>query len=78
MNKRWRCINGVAKCVFSRSRLIVLKGLTRLHAGLLIVATACQKLHQRAVRFHFIRARRARFKEIAGKCDRGGREQLHA
>jgi len=25
--------------------------------------------------FHFIRAGRARWKEIAGKCDREGREQ---
>ena len=35
MNKRRRCINSKPKCVFGRSGFIILKGLTRLHAGLL-------------------------------------------
>jgi hypothetical protein len=39
VNKRGSRINGAAKCVFSRSRLIVLKGLTRLHTRL--VANVC-------------------------------------
>jgi hypothetical protein len=30
VNKRGSCINGTAECVFSRTRFIVLKGLTRL------------------------------------------------
>src|SRR5438876_5579836 len=36
---------------------------------------ASQRLHQRVGGFHFIRAGRARWKEIAGKCDRDRREQ---
>ena len=38
VNKRRSRINGAAKFVFIRSRLIVLKRLTRFHAGLLIFA----------------------------------------
>jgi hypothetical protein len=37
MDKRRRRIDRAAKRVFTRSRLIVLKGLTRLHAGLLLI-----------------------------------------
>jgi hypothetical protein len=38
VNKRGSRIDRASKRVFGRSRLVVLKGLTRLHTGLLIVA----------------------------------------
>ena len=44
MDKRRSRINGAAKLVFGRSRLIVLKGLTRLHTRL--VANVCLTAYQ--------------------------------
>jgi hypothetical protein len=57
--------------------LIVLKGITRLHTGLLIVAKASRKLHQRVVASISFRGA-CQVEGNRWKCDHDRREQLHA
>ena len=60
MDKCRCCIERQPKRLLGRSRLVVLKGLTRLHTRFfLVVAYAYQKLHERSGSFHCIRTPRA-------------------